>query len=103
MVLRYNPQQVSMLILGVISYFELGFISGDLIIGGNTKQGARKDRVTYRDFSACILPQFTWSPYPLVSMRWITDIEGAFRTSRCPDEDKVNFAMDFLQERAKIC
>ncbi|PWA68215.1 zinc finger, CCHC-type, Retrotransposon gag domain protein [Artemisia annua] len=64
--------------------------------------GVGKEKSTYRDFTACAPPIFTGSLDPLKSSRWITDIEGAFRTSRCAEEDKVNFATNYLRERAKI-
>ncbi|PWA64230.1 zinc finger, CCHC-type, Retrotransposon gag domain protein [Artemisia annua] len=76
--------------------------SGELMNAANARPGVGKEKSTYRDFTACAPPIFTGSLDPLKSSRWITDIEGAFRTSRCAEEDKVNFATNYLRERAKI-
>ncbi|PWA60620.1 zinc finger, CCHC-type, Retrotransposon gag domain protein [Artemisia annua] len=76
--------------------------SGELMNDSNARPGVGKEKSTYRDFTACAPPIFTGSLDPLKSSRWITDIEGAFRTSRCAEEDKVNFATKYLCEWAKI-
>ncbi|PWA47631.1 zinc finger, CCHC-type, Retrotransposon gag domain protein [Artemisia annua] len=76
--------------------------SGELMNDANARPGVEKEKSTYRDFTACAPPIFTGSLDPLKSSRWITDIEEAFRTSRCAEEDKVNFATNYLRERAKI-
>jgi len=57
--------------------------------------------VTYRDFSACQPPIFEGLRNPLVSQWWITEVEGAFRTSFCPDESRVPFAVNLLRGAAK--
>ncbi|KAI3522357.1 hypothetical protein L1887_00076 [Cichorium endivia] len=57
--------------------------------------------VTYRDFSACQPPQFQGKRDPITSSRWITEIEGAFRTCFCPAEAKVRFAANLLRGPAK--
>ncbi|PWA56949.1 zinc finger, CCHC-type, Retrotransposon gag domain protein [Artemisia annua] len=76
--------------------------SGELMNDLNARPGVGKEKSTYRDFTACAPPIFMGSLDPLKSSRWISDIEGAFRTSRCAEEDKVNFATNYLRERAKI-
>ncbi|GKE58022.1 zinc finger, CCHC-type, retrotransposon gag domain protein [Tanacetum coccineum] len=65
-------------------------------------KGSSHDRATYRDFTACDVPKFMGDLNPIVSTRWITSIEGAFRTSECEDKNKVNFATNFLRGSAKI-
>lgn len=57
--------------------------------------------VTYRDFSACKPPTFDGTPDPLVSTTWVSEVEGAFRTSYCPPESKVIFASNLLRGAAK--
>ncbi|GJR79955.1 hypothetical protein Tco_0150740 [Tanacetum coccineum] len=70
---------------------------------GGFMKGSWKDRATYRDFTACDVPKFTSDLNPIASTRWITAVEGAFRTSECKDKNKVNFATNFLRDSAKIC
>ncbi|PWA58924.1 zinc finger, CCHC-type, Retrotransposon gag domain protein [Artemisia annua] len=76
--------------------------SGELMNDANARPGVGKEKSTYHDFTACAPPIFTGSLDSLKSSRWITSIEGDFRTSRCAEEDKVNFATNYLRERAKI-
>ena len=61
----------------------------------------RARTVTYRDFSACQPPVFEGLRDPLVSQRWVAEVEGAFRTSFCPDESRVRFAVNLLRGAAK--
>ena len=56
---------------------------------------------SYRDFSACSPPLFSGSPDPIVCMRWISDVEGAFLTSGCPDNAKVRCASNLLRDAAR--
>ncbi|GJW14749.1 zinc finger, CCHC-type, retrotransposon gag domain protein [Tanacetum coccineum] len=51
-------------------------------------KGSWKDRATYRDFTACDVPKFTGDLNPIASTRWITTVEGVFRTSECEDMNK---------------
>ncbi|GJQ90813.1 putative reverse transcriptase domain-containing protein [Tanacetum coccineum] len=69
---------------------------------GGFMKGSWKDRATYRDFTACDVPKFMGDLNPIISTRWITTVEGAFRTSECEDKNKVNFATNFLRDSAKI-
>ncbi|GJT10555.1 hypothetical protein Tco_0857597 [Tanacetum coccineum] len=71
-------------------------------IGKATRKGSWKDRTTYHDFTACDVPKFTSDLNPIASTRWITAVEGAFRTSECEDKNTVNFARNFLRDSAKI-
>ncbi|GJT27941.1 putative reverse transcriptase domain-containing protein [Tanacetum coccineum] len=48
----------------------------------------RNEMATYRDFTT--------------STRWISAVEGAFRTSCCKEKNKVNFASNFLRDSAKM-
>ncbi|KAJ9536480.1 hypothetical protein OSB04_un000317 [Centaurea solstitialis] len=63
---------------------------------------SRTREFTYRDFSACSPPEFNGeSVDPMISMRWLKDVEGVFRTSGCPDEKRVLYAMNLLRGAAK--
>ncbi|GJT75488.1 putative reverse transcriptase domain-containing protein [Tanacetum coccineum] len=66
------------------------------------KEALYADRATYRNFTTCDVPKFTGDLNPIASTRWITAVEGAFRTSECEDKNKVNFASNFLRDSAKI-
>ncbi|GKD41100.1 zinc finger, CCHC-type, retrotransposon gag domain protein, partial [Tanacetum coccineum] len=62
----------------------------------------RNEMVTYRDFTACDVPKFDGTLDPIASTRWISAVEGAFRTGCCKKKNKVNFASNFLCESAKM-
>ncbi|GJX87843.1 hypothetical protein Tco_0339857 [Tanacetum coccineum] len=57
---------------------------------------------TYRDFTACDVPKFDGTLNRIASTRWLSIAEGAFHTSCCKEENKVNFALDFLCDSAKM-
>ncbi|PWA70218.1 zinc finger, CCHC-type, Retrotransposon gag domain protein [Artemisia annua] len=59
------------------------------------------DKATYRDFTACDVPKSTGVLDPIVSNRWLTAVEGAFRTSGCEERKKVIYATNFLRDSAK--
>ena len=56
---------------------------------------------SFRDFSACNPPQFEGKRDPILSIRWISDIEGAFRTSHCAAGNKVTYAVTYLRKSAR--
>jgi hypothetical protein len=56
---------------------------------------------SYKEFSACSPPLFTGSTDPITCMRWISDVEGAFLTSNCPENAKVRCASNLLRDAAK--
>ncbi|KAI3751218.1 hypothetical protein L2E82_22266 [Cichorium intybus] len=61
-----------------------------------------RDRMaTYRDFAACQVPVFGGGRDPIASIRWISAVDGAFRTCFCPEESKVIFAVNLLRDDAK--
>ncbi|GJS26269.1 putative reverse transcriptase domain-containing protein [Tanacetum coccineum] len=62
----------------------------------------RNEMVTYCDFTACNVPKFDETLDPIASTRWLSAIEGAFRTSCCKEKNKVNFASNFLRDSAKM-
>ena len=56
---------------------------------------------SYKEFSACSPPLFKGSTDPITCMRWISDVEGAFLTSNCPENAKVRCASNLLRDAAK--
>ena len=62
---------------------------------------SRTKEFQYRDFSVCSPPEFQGDFNPIISMRWISDMEGAFSTSGCPDNMKVRFAANLLRGSVK--
>ncbi|KAI3701002.1 hypothetical protein L2E82_45643 [Cichorium intybus] len=56
---------------------------------------------TYRDFAACQVPVFGGGRDPIASIRWISAVEGAFRTCFFLEESKVIFAVNLLRDDAK--
>ncbi|GJX00986.1 zinc finger, CCHC-type, retrotransposon gag domain protein [Tanacetum coccineum] len=70
------------------------------------KEGIMKDfrneMATYRDFTACDVPKFDGTLDPIACTRWLSAVEGAFRTSNCKEKNKVNFASNFLCDSTKM-
>ncbi|KAI3700047.1 hypothetical protein L2E82_44662 [Cichorium intybus] len=65
-------------------------------------QGTSRARdASYKDFSACSPPMFDGGRDPIVSMRWISVVEDAFRTCSCPENSKVTFAANLLRDGEK--
>ena len=54
----------------------------------------------FQGVSACGAPNYHGSRDPIASSRWLEDVANAFRTSRCPEGDKVRLASYLLKERA---
>ncbi|KAD3337002.1 hypothetical protein E3N88_32522 [Mikania micrantha] len=71
----------------------------DFKAGAEVEQPSKK--VTYKDFMACKPAEFKGEVDPLMSQRWIADIESAFDTSHCDSSDQVMFAGNQLKDRAK--
>ncbi|GJV20513.1 hypothetical protein Tco_1369533 [Tanacetum coccineum] len=55
----------------------------------------------YSNFSACDPPEFQGEQDPIISYRWLLDIEEAFNVSRCPPEFQVRFPKYLLRKRVK--
>ncbi|KAJ9544397.1 hypothetical protein OSB04_024104 [Centaurea solstitialis] len=69
------------------------------ITGGlNLKQSRT---VTYKDFSACQPPKFEGEKDPIISSRWVSEVEGVFLTSFCFTEVKGRFATNLFRGPAK--
>ncbi|GJX11803.1 hypothetical protein Tco_0201662 [Tanacetum coccineum] len=62
----------------------------------------RNEMATYQDFTACDVPKFDRTLDPIASTRWLSAIEVSFRTSCCNEKNKVNFALNFLHDSAKM-
>ncbi|KAI3682050.1 hypothetical protein L2E82_50198 [Cichorium intybus] len=65
-------------------------------------QGTSRARdAGYKDFSTCSPPTFNGGRDLIVSMRWISAVEGAFCTCSCLENSKVTFAVNLLREGAE--
>nr|XP_043623171.1 uncharacterized protein LOC122594949 [Erigeron canadensis] len=60
-----------------------------------------KKKFTFRDFEVCHPPEYHGDRDPIVCTRWISEIEGVFRTSQCPSHLKVIFAVGMLRNSGK--
>nr|GEY10422.1 putative reverse transcriptase domain-containing protein [Tanacetum cinerariifolium] len=69
---------------------------------GGMMNDSRNEMVTYRDFTACDVPKFDGTLDPIACTKWLSTVEGAFRTSCCKEKNKVNFASNFLRDSAKM-
>ncbi|GKC84519.1 zinc finger, CCHC-type, retrotransposon gag domain protein [Tanacetum coccineum] len=69
---------------------------------GGTMNDYRNEMATYRNFTACDVPKFDGALDPNASTRWLAAVECAFRTSNCKENNKVNFASNFLRNSAKM-
>ncbi|XP_071713174.1 uncharacterized protein [Rutidosis leptorrhynchoides] len=64
-------------------------------------RGNGKKEISYKEFRAPKPPMYHGEPDPLVSTRWISAIEGCFRTSECPPDKKTRITTNFLRAGAK--
>ena len=60
-----------------------------------------KEDYDYKNFTICKPPTFDGTPDPIVSARWLSEIEGTFRTSRCPHEFRTIYGTSMLRNTAK--
>ncbi|KAJ9539354.1 hypothetical protein OSB04_032087 [Centaurea solstitialis] len=67
---------------------------------GSTSQGQSRAS-TFKDFMACQPPHFEGKKDPIACYRWVAAVEGAFRTSGCPDVMKVVYAVNLLRNAGK--
>nr|XP_043614626.1 uncharacterized protein LOC122586704 [Erigeron canadensis] len=66
-----------------------------------TGERVYKKKFTFRDFEVCHPPEYHGDRDPIVCTRWISEIEGVFRTSQCPSHLKVIFAVGMLRNSGK--
>nr|XP_043616068.1 uncharacterized protein LOC122587986 [Erigeron canadensis] len=66
-----------------------------------TGERTYKKKFTFRDFEVCHPPEYHGDCDPIVCTWWISEIEGAFRTSQCPSHLKVVFAVGMLRNSGK--
>ncbi|GJX42845.1 zinc finger, CCHC-type, retrotransposon gag domain protein [Tanacetum coccineum] len=69
---------------------------------GGMMNDSQNKMETYRDFMACDVPKFDRTLNPIACTKWLSAVEGAFRTSCCKEKNKVNFASNFLRDSAKM-
>ncbi|KAJ9565862.1 hypothetical protein OSB04_001828 [Centaurea solstitialis] len=67
---------------------------------GSTNQGQSRAS-TFKDFMACQPPDFEGKKDTIACYRWVAAVEGAFRTSGCPDAMKVVYAVNLLRNAGK--
>ena len=73
-------------------------------IGSSTVVGTSKDlenQFKYKDFAVSNPPEFHGQQDPIISYRWLLDMEAAFSITECPPEYKVKYASHLLRYRAK--
>ena len=66
-----------------------------------TSVAPTRAKFTYKDFSICKPMEFHGEVNPITCTRWVSEIEGTFRTSQCPEELKVTYAVSMLRDHAK--
>ncbi|KAI3708179.1 hypothetical protein L2E82_37303 [Cichorium intybus] len=59
-------------------------------------------RCTYDVFQKCKPYDFYGKDDPIVAKNWLTRVEKMFRTSKCDEADKVEFATNLLKEDAQF-
>ncbi|PWA37876.1 zinc finger, CCHC-type, Retrotransposon gag domain protein [Artemisia annua] len=73
-------------------------------IGSSTVIGTSKDlenQFKYKDFAVSNPPEFHGQQDSIISYRWLLDMETAFSITKCPPENKVEYAAHLLRHRAK--
>nr|XP_043630451.1 uncharacterized protein LOC122601777 [Erigeron canadensis] len=55
-----------------------------------------------KSFTIANPPKYNGDPDPIVSTRWVNEIEGAFRITKTPREDKTLYGSSMLCDRAKL-
>nr|XP_043614530.1 uncharacterized protein LOC122586619 [Erigeron canadensis] len=65
------------------------------------REKLHKKKFTYKDFDMCHPPVYHSDRNPIICTRWVSEIEGDFRTSQCPPNLKVVFAVSMLRDSAK--
>ncbi|GJY73067.1 zinc finger, CCHC-type, retrotransposon gag domain protein [Tanacetum coccineum] len=71
-------------------------------VGKEIKNVMSNEMETYHNFIACDVPKFDGALDPNASTRWLAAVECAFRTSNYKENNKVNFASNFLRDSAKM-
>ena len=60
-----------------------------------------KVKFSYKDFTICRPMEFNGEVDPIICTRWISEIEGTFRTSQCPNYLKVPYAVSMLRKKCQ--
>lgn len=61
----------------------------------------QEEKLMFKDFMACKPPEFKGETDPIICMRWVSEVEGAFDVSQCPDKLKVRYAASLLRHLGK--
>ena len=78
-----------------------GRIETTTVIGPTILTPKPKEDFDYKNFTVCNPPTFDGTPDPIISARWLSEIEGAFRTSRCPFEFRTIYGTSMFRGIAK--
>ncbi|GKA25894.1 putative reverse transcriptase domain-containing protein [Tanacetum coccineum] len=68
---------------------------------GGMMNESRNEMATYRDFTACVVPNFNGMLDLIAYTKWLSAVEGAFRTSGCKEKNK-EFKEMFTTEYASV-
>jgi len=68
---------------------------------GGGSGSSSKEEYNYKNFSICRPPEYDGNSDPMVSTRWISEIEGSFRITKCPQELKTMYGASMLRGSAK--
>jgi hypothetical protein len=79
----------------------------ETVVGGQSqetpleREASRPTRgCSYKEFAACKPPTFNGERNPVVAMRWVMEMETAFDTCKCSNDDKVVYARSMLKADA---
>nr|XP_043630027.1 uncharacterized protein LOC122601324 [Erigeron canadensis] len=61
-----------------------------------------REEVASASFTIANPPKYNGDPDPIVSTRWVNEVEGAFRITKTPPEDKTLCGSSLLCDRAKL-
>ncbi|KAJ9538034.1 hypothetical protein OSB04_030767 [Centaurea solstitialis] len=78
---------------------DTAFASCGSTSGSNNQAQSRSS--TFKDFMACQPPHYEGRKDPIACSRWISAVEGSFRTCGCPDGVKVFYAANLLRDASK--
>ncbi|KAJ9558865.1 hypothetical protein OSB04_013479 [Centaurea solstitialis] len=84
---------------GVDQRIDTAFTTHGSTSGSSSQAPGRA--VTFKDFMACQPPHFEGRKDPIACFRWVAAVEGAFRTSGCPEGMKVFYAVNLLRNAGK--
>ena len=76
-------------------------VTAEIRKGAGSSTQAPSRSYNYRDFAACQPPLYEGKRDPVISTRWLSEVNGAFSTTFCPEDAKVRYAANLLRGPAK--